>query len=280
MRSTLAICAAAAAAVLGVAGAACAAPSVEIREAAVRVVVIPEDRSDVKVELLTASQALPLTIHNEGDKVVVSGGLRRRIAGCSAMFGKTTVQVRGLGQVSFDNLPQIVVRAPMDARVGAWGAVFGSVGRTDSLELSNAGCGDWTVANVKGVLRINQAGSGDTRAGSAGQLVVHVAGSGDVIAREVNGPTTVDIAGSGDVTTDSVSGSLKANIAGSGDVKVGQGHATDMVVHVAGSGDVRFGGVADSLTASVAGSGDVSVAKVTGPVKKSIMGSGDVSTGT
>ena len=277
MRSTWSLCAAAI--VLGAAGAASAAPSVEIREAAVRVVVIPEARSDVKVELMTSSQALPLTIRNEGDKVIVSGGLRHRIGGCSAMFGKTTVHVRGLGQVSYDNLPQVVVRAPMDAKVGASGAVFGSVGRTDSLELSNAGCGDWTVANVKGALKINQAGSGDTRAGSAGQLVVHVAGSGDVIAREVGGPATVDIAGSGDVTTDSVSGAFKANIAGSGDVKVAQGHASEMVVHIAGSGDVRFGGVADSLNASVAGSGDVSVGKVNGPVKKSILGSGDVSVG-
>ena len=264
---------------MAVAGAAWAEPSLEIKSAAVRVMVIPEARSDVNVKVLTASQALPVSITTEGNRVVVDGGLRHRIAGCSAMFGKTTVHVRGLGQVSYDNLPQIVARVPMDARVEASGAVFGSVGRSDSLVLSNAGCGDWTVANVKGALKVNQAGSGDTRAGNAGQLVVHVAGSGDVIAREVGGSATVDIAGSGDVSADSMSGPLKANIAGSGDVKVAQGHASEMVVHIAGSGDVKFGGVAESLNASVAGSGDVVVGKVTGPVKKSILGSGDVTVG-
>ncbi|MEI9964942.1 MAG: hypothetical protein WDM92_09745 [Caulobacteraceae bacterium] len=93
------------------------------------------------------------------------------------------MHVRGLQDVAYDDLPQIVVRTPMDAHVEAGPAVFGSIGRADSVELSNAGCGDWTVANVGGALKINTAGSGDTHAGDAGSLVVHVAGSGDVSAR-------------------------------------------------------------------------------------------------
>ncbi len=277
MRTTLAIGAAGLATLL--AGAAAAAPSVEIRSAAARVVVIPEARQDVKVEMITTNASLPLTQRQEGDRVVLDGGLRHRIADCRTEFGKVAVHVRHLGVVSYDNLPQIVARVPMDVRVSVSGAVFGSVGRSNSVEISNAGCGDWTIANTKGELKVNVAGSGDTHTGAAGSLVARVAGSGDILAREISGPITVDVAGSGDVSAVTVNGRLHANIAGSGDVKVQQGHATEMVVNIAGSGDVRFGGVADSVKASIAGSGDVDVAKVTGPVKRSVIGSGDVNIG-
>ena len=263
----------------GAASAASAAPSVEINHAAARVVVITEARPDVKVSLVTTNASLPLTVTTEGDKVIVDGGLRHRVGNCHTEFGRLSVHVRGVGDVTYDNLPQILVRMPLDARVSAAGAVFGSVERPDSLWLSNAGCGDWTVGNVKGKLVIAQAGSGDTHAGTSGDLVVHVAGSGDVVAKADAGPASIDIAGSGDVIVASMQGPLHANIAGSGDVKIAEGHATEMVVNIAGSGDVRFGGVADSLKASVAGSGDVDVSKVNGPVKKSIIGSGDVNVG-
>jgi hypothetical protein len=261
------------------AGPAIAAPSVEIRNAAARVVVIPEARSDVVAQLTVTNGALPLEVRQEGDRIIVDGGLSRRVEGCSSMFGKTTVRIRGLGQVAYDNLPQLVIRTPMDSKVFAGGAVFGSVGRADTLDLSNAGCGDWTVANVKGLLRINDAGSGDLRAGAAGELQVRVAGSGDIYAKEVAGPANIDIAGSGDVTAASVSGTLRVAVAGSGDVKISSGHATEMTARVAGSGDVRFGGTADSVSAIIAGSGDVDVGQVTGQVHKTVFGSGEVHVG-
>jgi DNA-binding transcriptional regulator YdaS (Cro superfamily) len=271
---------AAAAATLGAAGAATAGPSVQIRDAVARVVVIPEARNDVKVEFLTTNTNLPLTVRREGDKTIVDGDLRmNRINGCNSVMGRVTVHVRGVGDVKWDDIPRIVVRTPMDVEVAGGGAVFGEVGRSDRLELSNAGCGDWTVANVKGKLSINQAGSGDTRAGTASGADINIAGSGDISLQEISGDLDVNIAGSGDVTAASVSGGLEANVMGSGDVKVAGGHARSIEVSVAGSGDVTFDGVADSLKASVMGSGDVHVAKVTGPVRKSVAGSGEVSYG-
>ncbi len=264
---------------VALAGPALAAPSVEFKDAAARVTVIPEARPDVKVQFVTTNRALPLTVRTGGERLVIDGGLRRRVGGCNTMFGRTVVRIRGLGQVAYDNLPQIVVRTPLDARVGAGGAVFGSLGRADAVELSNEGCGDWTIANVKGPLKINEAGSGDVRAGGAGELVVHQAGSGDITARDISGPVTVAVAGSGDVSAASVDGPLNAAVAGSGDVKIERGRATEMDVHVAGSGDVTFGGTAGSLNAAIAGSGDVDVARVTGPVKKAVFGSGGVNIG-
>jgi hypothetical protein len=254
-------------------------PLVEIRDAAVRVTVIPEDRQDVKVQMVTTNAALPLEVRNELDHVIVEGHLRHRIWGCSTMFGKAMVRIRGVGEVPFNDLPQIVVRTPMAAHVGVSSAVFGSVGRSDSLWLSNAGCGDWTVANVKGRLEINDAGSGDVRGGSAGELAVRVAGSGDIQLREIRGAANIDVAGSGDVSAASIDGPLHTNVMGSGDVKIDGGRASDMVVRIAGSGDVRFGGVAASLDAQLAGSGDVDVGRVDGPIHKASFGSGAVNVG-
>jgi hypothetical protein len=261
------------------AGPALAAPSLEIKDAAARVTVVPEARNDIKVQLLAASRTLPLTVRVRGERAIVNGRLRHRITGCSAMFGRPMIRIRGLGQAAYDDLPQIIVHTPLDVRVAVGGAVFGSIGRARSVELSNQGCGDWTIANVEGALVVNEAGSGDIRAGKAAQLIVHVAGSGDIGAREISGPAVVDIAGSGNVTIASISGDLRARVAGSGDVVVAGGRAPNLVADLAGSGGVNFQGVAGDVRASIAGSGDVNVAKATGAVKKSVFGSGDVEIG-
>jgi hypothetical protein len=276
MRALLLLATAAAA--LGFAGAASAAtPSLKIKDAVARVVVIPEARSDVKVEFLTTNQSLPLEIRKDGSTTVIDGGLKlNRINGCNTVMGKIVVHVRGIGDVKWEDIPQVVVRVPMDAEVGAGGAVFGSIGRTDRLELSNAGCGDWTVANVKGRFELSQAGSGDTKAGSAGSAEISIAGSGDVKTQEIGGDLEVNIAGSGGVTAASLSGKLEANIAGSGDVTVNGGHSRSVEVNIMGSGDVVFDGEAVDVEVSVAGSGDVRIAKATGSVEKSVAGSGDV----
>lgn len=261
-------------------GAASAAPSVEIKDAVARVVVIPEDRADVQVEFLTTNRALPLMVTKVRGRTVIDGNLRySKIRDCSTQGGRTSVYVAGVGKVDWANMPQVVIHTPRAANVAAGGAVFGSVGRSDSLSFTNAGCGDWTVGNVKGQFSARQAGSGDLRAGSTGAADVRIAGSGDVNLTAVNGPLTADIAGSGDVHAASINGDLKANVAGSGDVTVDGGRVRDMKVSVAGSGDVTFGGVANTLEARIMGSGDVRAAKVTGSFRKSVMGSGQVRIG-
>ncbi|WP_340644452.1 DUF2807 domain-containing protein [Phenylobacterium sp.] len=261
-----------------IAGAANAA-TVEVRDAVARVVVIPEDRQDIRVEFLTTNPSLPLHVRSLGGKTIVDGDLDRKIKNCHGGGGKARVYVAGIGDVAYDDMPQIVVRMPRDAKVEAGGAVFGSVGKTASLELSNAGCGDWTVGNVAGKMSINVAGSGDTYTGVSGEAALRVAGSGDVRTQAVNGALEVSVAGSGDVSVASISGPLTVKIAGSGDVSVRGGKATEVNTSVAGSGNVEFGGEAGSLKARIAGSGDVHVKAVTGEVSKAIVGSGRVSIG-
>ncbi|MBA4792369.1 GIN domain-containing protein [Phenylobacterium sp.] len=268
--------AAAAAALTGAAQAA----EVEVRDAVARVVVIPEARTDVKVEFVSTNPSLPLRVMTRGAKVFVDGDLDRDIRACRTRGGNPTVSVSGVGDVAYADMPQVVVRTPMAAEVEVSGAVFGSIGRSDSLDFSNAGCGDWVIANVSGPMDLAQAGSGDLRAGSSQSAKIQIAGSGDVAVRDVRGELDVDLAGSGDVSVASVEGErLKARIAGSGDIRVQGGKVDRFEADIAGSGDVRFEGEAGELRARIAGSGDVHAQRVRGSVEKSVIGSGSVSVG-
>jgi len=261
------------------ASAAASAPGVEFRDAAARVTVIPEARSDVLVEVVRANPRLPLTISHAGDQVSVDGGLRMRPQGCHSVLGKPAVFIFGVGDFGVDALPQVVVHTPMDARVGAGELVFGRVERANSVELRNSGCGDWTVGPVAGDLAVSVSGSGDVRAEESGSAKVRISGSGDVGLGAVRGGLSAAISGSGDVKAASINGPLEARISGSGDVTVRGGQATSMKAQIAGSGDVTMKGPAQSLDASIAGSGDVTVGRVTGAVVKHVSGSGDVNIG-
>ena len=261
------------------AGAAAAAPSVEINHAAARVTVIPEARSDIAVMVVKANSRLPLHITRVGEHVIVDGNLAWRPANCHTVMGRPGVGVMGLGSVGYDDLPQVVIRTPRVAHVSAGGAIYGSIGAGDGVDLGSSGCGDWTVADQSGLVSLRLAGSGDVRAASAAQADVNVSGSGDVRLGAVHNGLTAAVAGSGNVVASSVSGPLHARIAGSGDVRIHDGAVTDMDVAVSGSGDIRFGGVARNLDAHVAGSGDISVAQVTGAVSKHVAGSGEIHIG-
>ncbi|MBU1378122.1 MAG: DUF2807 domain-containing protein [Alphaproteobacteria bacterium] len=267
------------AAVAALSAGAAQAATIEIKDAVARVTVVPENRSNVSIEVVTPNAKLPLGIRVQGDRTIVDGGLNRKIRNCRGSGDRASVDVRDVGNVAFADMPQVVIHTPRDVRLETGGAVFGSVGRSASLELGNSGCGDWTVANVEGDAKISQAGSGDTRMGSSGALKVRVAGSGDVAAADVKGGLDVSIAGSGSANVKSISGPLEVSVAGSGDVDVGAGRATTMKVSIAGSGDVDFAGAADSLKARIAGSGDIRVGEVRGEVSKTIMGSGSVRIG-
>ena len=276
------------------AGGAASAQELEIEDAAARLIVIPEARSDVQVTIVQGSAGLPpLAVRRRGASVEIDGGLKRRIGGCNDIdldfgqrrdgqrraYNRETVRIRGVGDVAVTSLPVITARVPLNAEVSASAAVFGTVGRTRSLKLSAATCGNWSVANVDGPLEIAAAGSGDIAVGSSRSAELAVAGSGDLRLGPVGGPLEVSIAGSGDVRVVSVAGGLSANIAGSGDVLVEGGRSGPVSASIVGSGDVRLAGAAQSVNANIMGSGDVRVGQVSGPVRRSVMGTGDVVVG-
>jgi hypothetical protein len=260
------------------AGSAAAAPSVEIRHAAARVVVIPEPRRDVAVTI-QPGRHLPLRVSHFAGRTYVDGDLGRRLRGCRMVGGHPVITLAGQGDLTYEDLPQVVIHTPMDVKLSVGDAVFGSIGRSDSLQFANAGCGDWTVANVAGRMDVSQIGSGDTHTGSAGEALLRISGSGDISTRAIKGGLSAVSAGSGNIHAASVDGPMDVRVVGPGDVRAEGGAVSLLKVSIAGAGDVEFGGVAQSLDASIIGSGGIRVSKVTGPVTRHLLGAGAVRIG-
>ncbi|MGH7026802.1 GIN domain-containing protein [Brevundimonas sp.] len=295
----IAVYAAASAAVLAAFAAAqpAAAQDAEIRNAVARVIVIPEDRADIAVEITPGSANLPQpSVERRGNKVRIDGGLGRRrsllqfnsdsIRSCNSGPADArqpgegaTVELRGLGRIRLEDAPLIVLRTPRDVDVSSESGIYGAIGRgARSVDLGAGGCGNWTVANVDGRMEIGVGGSGSVRAGTSRELEANVGGSGSILAG-ATGDLEANVGGSGSIAVAGVNGAAEVSIGGSGDVTVRGGRASSLEVSIAGSGDVAFNGTAGSLEVSIAGSGDVRVAEVTGPVSRSIVGSGEVHIG-
>jgi len=277
MRLALAIAAAATA--LTAAGAASAAPSVEFRDAIVRVTVIPEDRADIKVEMLTTNPSLPIEVRTSGAQTIISGNLAHRIHDCHTRGDHPTAWVVGIGTVEYKDMPQIVVRTPKAVAIEAGGAVYGAIGRSASLDLDNSGCSAWTVADVAGEAALRESGAGSVRMGSADRLELKLSGAGSVHATKVRQSLNATLSGAGGVHVDELSGAMQARVSGVGHIKVDQGKASAIQASVSGVGGVEFGGQADSLDASISGFGGIRVKSVSGPVTKSISGGGHVTIG-
>lgn len=280
MRLAIALAAAAAALVgVGAAGAAAAGPSVEIRDAVARVTIVPEDRSDVKVEMLTTNGALPLEVRNEGSTTVVTGNLAHRINDCHGNHDHPSAWVRGVGEIRYEDMPQVVIHTPKAVVVDSNGAVYGAVGRAGSLDMQNSGCSGWTVADVAGDAILRESGAGSVRMGSSGKLELRLSGAGSVHATQVRQGLDATLSGAGGVHIDQLTGPMMAHVSGVGQIKVEGGHATSVHASVSGVGGVDFGGDAQSLDASISGFGGIRVKSVSGQVVKSVSGGGHVSVG-
>lgn len=279
MRLPIAVVSVAAAlSAMAYAGAAVAA--VEIRDAVARVTVIPEDRVDVKVELLATNKSLPLDIRTSGASTIIDGGLGHRIWSCGhGHDDQVVVNVRGIGQVDYADMPQVVIHTPQAVSVESGGVVFGVIGRSASLDLANSGCGRWTVADVVGDATVRDSGVSFVKMGSTGRLDLRISGAGDLHVTHVQQGMQVVLSGAGGVTIDDLAGPLQARVSGAGKVRVLSGHAATVRASVSGIGAVDFGGQADSLDASISGMGDIRVKSVSGPVNKSITGIGRVTIG-
>lgn len=253
-----------------------AATAVEIRGAVATVIVIPEDRTDVSVEIANPGVLPTPTVAVAGDRVLIDGGLRRRIGGCRGAGDAFSVDVRGTGAVEAARAPVVTLRTPKAVRLSTDGAVRTRVGPAASAELALAGCGDTTLGDVAGKLELKASGTGAVAAGAAGEAEVSLAGSGDAALGAVSGMLDVEIAGSGGVTIARATGPVDVSVAGSGDVAIGGGPMGDADIAVAGSGDVTLEGDAQTVEVSIAGSGDVVVRGAAAALKASIVGSGDV----
>lgn len=298
-------------AILGLAAAAPASasdgPEVRIRHSVARMVVVVEDRADVAVEIENGASGLPRpTVTRHGNETRIDGGLGRNATRqCRTNSSATrqpgegaSVEVRGKGRVDLSAAPLIVVRTPRNVSVSVESdAVFGAIGRgAQRVEVSNDGCGDWTVANVAGPLSVSLSGSGDLRAGTSSRLEANIMGSGDLwagssgdVEANIMGSGNMNLGaarqldanvmGSGDMTLASVDGSVSANLPGSGDILIRGGRASNVSANIMGSGDIVIHGEAGSVSANIMGSGDIRIDRATGAISQSSMGSGRVRIG-
>ena len=257
-------------------------PQIELRDLAARVVVTPEDRSDVDIRVRYGKAKVPtLMVSHRGDVTVLNGHLssQPRIGNFTLAinFDNVTadggeVYISGIGKVQVEDLPLVFIRVPNNAVVKDSAYTLGHVNPSKSLDIIMNGSGDWSIDPVSGPLNIINSGSG----------AIHVASAGDGI---------VDNMGAGDIRIESMR-NLKLSMTGSGNFSAGRAMNTDVqnqgsgdvdlrnvnaiTAKLNGSGDLILGNVTSGLTLINNGSSDVSADRLVGPVSLNLAGSGDV----
>ncbi|MFZ2028859.1 MAG: DUF2807 domain-containing protein [Vitreimonas sp.] len=84
----------------------------------------------------------------------------------------------------------------------------------------------------------------------------------------------LEVSGCGSANAADVAGALEVDVRGSGHVQAGAAH--ELNANIMGSGGLSTGAITDSADVSVFGSGSATVASLTGTLKSSSHGSGDV----
>jgi len=264
------------------------AANLDIGDVAAKIVVVTEPRADVVASVIKTNPRLPLIITRQGDGLSIRGSIKqtwwsglfhRQLISCKFDARGASVGVMGIGGFHEADLPLVLVRAPLDAKISTAGGVVGSLPTADSLALEVKGCDSWTIGRIKGRMTLNDSGVVRLRVGSAGAMTTQVAGSGDVAIGAVTDGLQVEQAGVGQFRAGRVSGPVSVQVSGQGNVRILGGHASDLSVTIAGVGQVIYGGLADTLEATIAGEGEVEVAQVLGPVQKTVAGVGKIVVG-
>lgn len=131
------------------------------------------------------------------------------------------------------------------------------------------------VANLE---KITVNGSGDVASEKpikAEKLKLNINGSGDMELELEVAELKTNINGSGDIEVKGTCGNLSANINGSGDFEGEKFETKDADISIQGSGDVNLR-VTGNLKATILGSGDVTYSGKPTNVQSNIIGSGDI----
>jgi len=255
------------------------ATALEITSAAAEVTIIPEDRADIDVQIGPTGRLPTLTTRVSDGRLLIDGGLRNRIRGCSSWTGSgDSVRISGLGNVRRGDLPRITVRVPRALAYEAGGAIYSTIGASNGGSVTLNGCADTTLAAVNGPLDIDLNGSGNVRAERVtGTLAATLNGSGALQVARADSEAALRLNGSGDLEVGAVAGRVDARLSGSGSLGVdAAGGDTRLVLN--GSGDLRAGAVNGSLDADLNGSGNLRVASASGQnMVLDLSGSGNLS---
>jgi len=269
-----------------------AAQGVDIRHAAARVTLTPEDRTDIAVEVTNPGHAPMPAIALEGTTVVVDGHLRGRVSNCRDDGG---ARLEGYGDFALADLPQIVIHAPKAVVLAASGDVTTAIGASQSLDATFTGCGGNEIGDVAGPLHLKLIGAGHAHTGAAQGLNLELAGASGVTVGAVTDHADIQSGGAGNITLASLTGSLNAQGGGVGELNINGGQITEAHVEIAGVGNTKINAPVQSLNAVIMGVGNVEVnapvhdldAQIMGPgavrvqsvsgsVRRSVMGPGSV----
>jgi hypothetical protein len=230
---------------LAMAGHASAAELV-IRDIVARVVVIPEARADIQVDVQPGrGDAPPVQVSRSGDVVTLSGSARVR--SCNFGDGGLWVKINHGPKISIDDAAVVTVRAPRSVRISGGGAVVGSIGRSQDLSLDQDGCANWTAADIAGTLDVSVSNgahlgagavpSARLRADNGGHVRIVSAGSLD--AKATNGGHAAAGSVPGAIMAVATDGGLVSIEGGSSRSLSGEAHDGGSIRHKGNAGDVR-----------------------------------------
>src|SRR5262249_13328162 len=143
---------------------------VDIVNAAAQVHVVAENRTDIAVSIVQDGRLPPVQAHVAGARLVIDGGLDRRIRGCNSLHigftpsreqGHGSVSIGGGGMAPGETRPPVGVRVPRQLDVGGGGAVFGEISASAGGNARFSGCGRRAIGPADADLNLAQTGSGD-----------------------------------------------------------------------------------------------------------------------
>ena len=242
-----------------------------------RVVVIPEARSDIQVEVAPGRNGAPtVRVSRSGDTVTVSSGSRVRQCNFDGENGSWIV-LKGGPRVDMEDAASVTVRAPRDVRIAGHGAIQGSIGRSQTLTIEQSGCANWTAGDVAGALTADMSTGASLRAGStptanltataggsvrvvrADRLEASATAGGVVKAMTAPGMVTATATGGGVVSIDGGSTRSLAGTATGGAHIRHKGRVGDLDVNAQGGAVIRIAHAARVLSSSAHGGSSVVV---------------------
>lgn len=266
---------------LGVALLAGSAQAAEVvfSDVVARVVVIPEARADVAVDVQPGRASMPpVKVKTAGGRTILEGGTP--VNWCSSNRNGTSVRTRSFRKLDLADAPLITIRAPQTVSLsGRNSGLQGRVGPSRNLSLNMGGCSNWTVGDVADALTLDLSGGAQVSAGRAQRGRFEASGGG-VIRAGALGELQADGSGGGSIRVASVSGPVSADASGGGNIEIEGGRTGLLDAEASGGGWVSHKGAAERLRADASGGGRVRVAQVTGGIdRQSESGGGSVTVG-
>ncbi len=272
-----------------------AADRLQLKNLRANVEIIPENRSDVRVDVdMNGSSDKAPEITCSGATLVVAGTLptgRKTFRVSFNLDRRMDIdKSRQMSRTHRDHpagLPNLVIHTPMKVSLKSSAYVFGHIGPSQSVRIDDSGEGEWRIDAVSQDASVNGGGATDFYMSNSGSANIDLLGtgnvtlgdtqtiwssqwgSGDVTVNKVVRDADIELSGIGDFKARNVSGKMRVLIDDAGGVAVQDGDVDVLRVRTLdGIGAVRFGGTVKDADINIGTSTKVSIHKLTGSLKK------------